>query len=887
MPSPEMNPAPAPLHTKRTWLRRIFRVVLIVLIPLMLLVGLEGGLRLFGYGHDTAFLIRRGDVLENNTRFGWRFFAPAISREAGAIHLSVTKPANTYRAVILGGSAAQGVPDDTFAFGRFMEVMLRDRYPSVRFEVINAAMTAVNSHVMLQVARDVTIAKPDLFIVYMGNNEVVGPFGAGTVFMGYSPSLRAIRAGLWAKSIRLGQLADSIARGMAGEEPVERWGGMKMLGEQRVGLNDPRLVTTQEHFRRNLSDICQAAEDAGAGVILCTVPVNLRHNAPFASVHSSVMAEQDVAAFDLAYEQGASAEAAGQVEKALQHYQDALALDATFADLHFRMGRCYLSLGDAEKAREHFIQAREHDALRFRADNGINARIRDVAAAWGDRGVSLVDAERVFADSEHTVAELPGEELFYEHVHMNPLGSYELGRAVFLEVVRRLPESVASQASSDRLTPSFQHCAEWLALTQWDRSRHLGYIWGLTKGPPFSDQLDYRQTRQRLLDRRLDLWREPWSVERIAAVYDDAIRAVPDDPGLRRNAATALSAHGDYVRASEHLHRLLALLPNDPTAHWGMGTMYLARSAAAQKAGNQPEAQRNLTAAGRHLRRYVDLLERRILGPETVVKSYWKVGRFGAAESICRWSLAKQPNSPQLLTLLATTLYRKGDQEGAFRAAERAVEIAPMRAAGWDTLGQFLLLTDRPAEAVEHCSRAVELDSYLAPAHANLAAALLKMGDSAGAMASLARAVDLAPNDAESLDQYGQLLEDDGQFSAAAEAYRQALLVEPMFVSAAMHLTWLLATSDDADTRDPVEALELGQETTRRAANRPEAWISMAAAQAANGQFDQAIDSAGKALSLARQMNLDALAEEIARHIEHYRRREVAPADVYPNVTAP
>ena len=210
-----------------------------------------------------------------------------------------------------------------------------------------------------------------------------------------------------------------------------------------------------------------------------------------------------------------------------------------------------------------------------------------------------------------------------------------------------------------------------------------------------------------------------------------------------------------------------------------------------------------------------------------------------------------------------------------------------MRAAGWDTLGQFLLLTDRPAEAVEHCSRAVELDSYLAPAHANLAAALLKMGDSAGAMASLARAVDLAPNDAESLDQYGQLLEDDGQFSAAAEAYRQALLVEPMFVSAAMHLTWLLATSDDADTRDPVEALELGQETTRRAANRPEAWISMAAAQAANGQFDQAIDSAGKALSLARQMNLDALAEEIARHIEHYRRREVAPADVYPNVTAP
>ena len=219
---------------QRKWARRIARITVMLLIPLVLIVALEGGLRLFGYGYETGFLVRRGDVYENNTRFGWRFFPREISREAGTIRLAVRKPSDVYRIVVLGGSAAQGVPDGSYAFSRFLEIMLSRRYPSVRFEVINAAMTAVNSHVMLQVARDAKAIEPDLFIVYMGNNEVVGPFGAGTVFMGYSPSLRAVRAGLWVKSLRIGQLLESIARGVADGKGPDRWGGMKMLANSAL-----------------------------------------------------------------------------------------------------------------------------------------------------------------------------------------------------------------------------------------------------------------------------------------------------------------------------------------------------------------------------------------------------------------------------------------------------------------------------------------------------------------------------------------------------------------------------------------------------------------------------------------------------------------------------
>ena len=873
MSSPETSPA-APRKGK--WSRRIFRIVWTLVVPLVLLGALEGGLRLFGYGYETGFLVRQGDAFENNTRFGWRFFPRDISREAGAIHLPAEKPAGVYRIAVLGGSAAQGVPDDAFAFGRFLEVMLEKRFPDARFEIINAAMTAVNSHVMLQVARDLAAIEPDLFIVYMGNNEVVGPFGAGTVFMGYSPSLGAIRAGLWVKSTRVGQLTESITRALADSKGPDRWGGMKMLAEQRVAFDSPKLATTLEHFRRNLADICEAAEEGGTAVIVCTVPVNLRHCAPFAAVHRTGMTDEESAIFDRAYERGVAAEDAGQAAEALDHYQAALAVDATFADLHFRMGRCRLATGDDGKAHEHFVLAREHDALRFRADSGINSRIREVAGIWRDRGVSLVDAEKVLADSDHTTARSPGEGLFHEHVHLTPQGSYEVGLAVFEEVLRRLPESIANTAT-DAPTASFEDCAERLALTNWDRGRHQAAIWQNINTPPFTEQLNNKEMRQRALARRRALWKEDVSAGGVVEAYERAIRMAPDDHYLRRNALMAFSAHGRFDRATDHLQHLVTLLPNDPTAQWGLGNMYLARAAAARRGGDLSEALRALSEAGAHLRRYSDLLENRILAHQTVVKAYWQAGRLELAESACRWALEQRPESPALLNLLAETLFRKRDAAEALRVAHQAIEIDDTYAAGHNLVGQILLLTGEPAEAADYFRKAIELDPHLAPAHANLAAARWKTGDLAGARESLAKAVDLAPDDVESLDRYGQLLQRDGQFRAAVESYEQALSIS-WHLPAALHLSWVLATCDDPEVRDITEATVFAKKAAISSSESPGAWINLAAVQAVGGDFAGALESAGEARSVASKTNNDALIAEIDRHIEHYSRQEVVPA---------
>ena len=90
--------------------------------------------------------------------------------------------------------------------------------------------------------------------------------------------------------------------------------------------------------------------------------------------------------------------------------------------------------------------ARDLDALRFRADSRINAIIREVAAEQEAAGVRLVDAEQSLAKSDLAVGGIPGDGLFYEHVHLTFDGNYLLARAYWTQVEAALPRLAARQA---------------------------------------------------------------------------------------------------------------------------------------------------------------------------------------------------------------------------------------------------------------------------------------------------------------------------------------------------------------------------------------------------------------------------------------------------------
>ena len=156
--------------------------------PLLLLGLLELGLRLAGYGYPTGFFLnaRQSDrpMLTDNPKFGWRFFPREVARAARPLFLTAQKPAGTVRIFVFGESAAMGDPEPAYGFARQLERILQARHPDQTVEIVNAAMVAINSHVIREIARDCVPRQGDFWLVFAGNNEVIGPYGAGTVFGG-------------------------------------------------------------------------------------------------------------------------------------------------------------------------------------------------------------------------------------------------------------------------------------------------------------------------------------------------------------------------------------------------------------------------------------------------------------------------------------------------------------------------------------------------------------------------------------------------------------------------------------------------------------------------------------------------------------------------------
>lgn len=668
------------------------------IIPALIL-GAELALRLAGFGYDTAYFQRidGADAYTRNLKYGWRFFPRSMATTPEVFRVPVEKPAGTFRVFVMGGSAALGTPDAAFGVSRVLQAMLDELYPEGSVEVVNTAMAAINSHVVLQIASECAELDPDLFVVYLGNNEVIGPFGAGTIFAGYSASRSSIRTGLWLKTTRLGQLYEVFA---PEHGDFEVWRGMEMFSEHHVPADDPRLERVYAHFRANLEDVCDLGLDAGAEVVLCTVGTNLRDNPPFGSRHGTGLAPGDEEAWTDLYERGVALEEAGELDGALRLYGSAAELDDRFADLWFRTARCLLALGRADEAKEAYVRARDLDTLRFRADSRINAILREVGAERGDEGVRLVDAERAFeADAPDGI---PGFEHFWEHVHLSFPGNWRLAATVLPRIEASLPAELRAQRRGDVPVPSLADVAERLVFTRRDEADQTETILGMVKRPPFIGQLDHELHRAALA-RRLKELRANKKAALVDAWtrYSAAVEQHPGDWHLLFGLAGIDMQRGAPDEAAKLYERLVQMFPHEISYRQSYS--------------------RALFAAGRD----EDAL-----------------GQLEVAREI-------DPGNPDVNTLLGNYLAREGESEQALEYYLVALERRPgVRAHTY--AGDVLFENGRYDEAREHFERALQVDPDFAPAMTHLA--LLIVEQSADGGADLSRAVELAERACEVTD---------------------------------------------------------------------------------------------------------------------------------------
>ena len=565
MTSPKVVPAARPL----AW---PFKLALGCAVALALAASalglLELGLRIAGYGHSPKFYRTEQAAdgtawLRENRWVTAPFFAPEVIRRPQAFRLPAKKQPATYRIFVLGSSAAMGDPEASFSLARMLGVMLSEAHPEVRFEVVNAGITAINSHVLRGIAADCAELEPDLFIVYEGNNEVIGPYGPGTVFAPFLGSHGAVRVSTAIKRTRTGQLVAALARRFRHDASApEKWGGMQMFLAHGIDYDDARLPATRELFRRNLASIIESGREAGARVFLGTVVTNRRDCAPFLSRHRAGLAADSLARWESVYADGNRALGAGDLKAAGESYTAALALDDHFAELHYRIGQLRQREGRRAEAMLAWQTALDRDALRFRTDTELNSAIQSFAA-MDAASVRVLDLATT-ADAE-SPGGAAGDNLLYEHVHLNFQGTYRLACEFFATIEKDLAD--VGRVKGAAVTPlPVDEVRRRLAYTTYEQAMIFQEMIDRFGRAPFAGQLG-NEERLALYRKRLEVAKrvlaQPESKAKLEAPYESAIAPRPDDWVLRRNAGMAYVAIGLPVRAKDHLRHALASVPDD------------------------------------------------------------------------------------------------------------------------------------------------------------------------------------------------------------------------------------------------------------------------------------------------------------------------------------
>lgn len=387
----ERQQSPAPISSGK---RRLF-TLLAWITPIGFLLLLEIILRLIGVaGRPPLFVSAPAPynrLLIANPKIAQRFFrGDRFIPTPAADPFLKEKPANGLRIFVLGGSTAAGFPyERNLRFSRILETALQRQYPDRTVEVVNLAMSAINSYALLDFMDEVLAQKPDAILLYAGHNEYYGALGVAS-----RESLGRRRewvlAALKLQRLRLFMAMRNLTARLRPLPPSSPTATLmeRVVAEQQIPLDEALYRAGIDQFEKNLRAILQKAK---VPVILGELVCNLKDQPPFISLPDE--------SAEAVYRQAQQA--------AAQH--------------------------DYQSAKTLYLRAKELDALRFRAPEAVNDVIRRLAAEFRQPLAPMVSR---FEDASPNG--LIGDRLMIDHLHPN-IDGYFLMAQVFADAMTALP----------------------------------------------------------------------------------------------------------------------------------------------------------------------------------------------------------------------------------------------------------------------------------------------------------------------------------------------------------------------------------------------------------------------------------------------------------------
>jgi len=489
----------------------------LVILPILILLLFELFLRLINYGDNPDLFINH--PLKNyqeyeivNPEIGKKYFKKFQSTRPLHDIFRKAKPENGFRIFVLGSSTVVGFPyEENLAFSKILSERLQDSYPDRYIEVINTAITAINSYTLLDYIDDILKEEPDAILIYAGHNEFYGAFGTGSIEKKYrSRALTLLHLDLL--SFRVYQLLrntiNKIREFAAGNRAEKFVKGtlMELIVDNKEIVYKSNIYTNCiEDFRRNLGSLLEKAAKKNIPVFISELVSNVRDLPPFCSVVND------------------SYPAAAEI---------------------FNKAKKYDKNRDFNQARVNYYLAKDLDCVRFRASEEINDIIHDLA---GQYDVTLVPMKAYFEEASPN--RLLGNNLMTEHVHPNIEGCFLMAEAFYREIVNS--KLIADQFEPVYFKNSKYYQKNW-AYTDLDSLIAVHKINSLRSYWPFkpldNSSPDY-----------LDTYKPVSKVDSLAFAFVKS--SDPDIHGAHLKMAEFYEIKGNYFKAFEEYHAAIKCNP--------------------------------------------------------------------------------------------------------------------------------------------------------------------------------------------------------------------------------------------------------------------------------------------------------------------------------------
>ncbi|PHS13821.1 MAG: hypothetical protein COA86_16740 [Kangiella sp.] len=425
---------------KKTKSTFIFKLITFS-IPFVFFIGLEFALKILGYGIDLPLFIdtpdsknyslARPDIIK-------RYFPntnniPSVTMEANLFLKE--KPKNGLRIFVQGGSTAAGFP---YGFGASPAGLLDQRlsrtFPNRTVEVINTAMSAVNSYTLLDFVDEIIEQKPDAVLIYTGHNEYLGILGVGSNYTATNShaanlmflKLRGFKTfQLMQNTYALFVAEDSEAlTDIDSEQHLKNKRTMmaKVAKNKSIDKRSDVFLEGLDQFEYNIGIILSKYQKAKIPVLISTVASNHKDQPPFSSVKTK---SNDLLQLNRIFNEIQSGEKFSKYQHEISRLL-VLALKDWNAEIFYKLAKIYELGGKTKEAKSYYVEAKERDLLRFRAPEGINDIIRDQAKKYG---AILVNYKNNLTRGSPNG--LIGNNFMLEHLHPNLQGYFILADSFY------------------------------------------------------------------------------------------------------------------------------------------------------------------------------------------------------------------------------------------------------------------------------------------------------------------------------------------------------------------------------------------------------------------------------------------------------------------------